>query len=107
MRKAIIALSFVMLLSACGRGDGDVVRLHQYDETEEIYRKAITRAKSEHPSYFSTARDVGVEKDIKGIRILGSENECVYFVNTSDIIIEESLPVYCFRNGTLEFSQTL
>jgi len=40
MRKAIIIVSFVMLLSACERGDGDAVRLHQYDETEEIYRPA-------------------------------------------------------------------
>ena len=107
MRKAIIIVSFVMLLSACERGDGDAVRLHQYDETEEIYRKAIAMARSEYPAYFSTARDVGVEGDIKGICILGRENECVYFVNTSDIIIEESLPVYCFRNGTIEFAQNL
>lgn len=107
VRKAIVIIAFVMILTACGSGDGDAVRLHEYDEAEEIYRKAITRARSEHPSYFSTARDVGVEGDIKGVRILGRENECVYFVNTSDIIIEESLPVYCFRNGTLEFSHNL
>ena len=107
MRTIIISASLALFLSACERADGDAVRLHQYDESEEIYRQAVSMARSEHPSFFSTARDAGVEQDIKAIRILGRDNECVYFVNTSDIIIEESLPVYCFRNGTLEFSQNL
>lgn len=107
MKRIVIAASFAIFLSACGSADGDAVRLHQYDDSEEIYRKAISIARSEYASFFSTARDVGVEQHIKGIRILGRENECVYFVNTSDIIIEESLPVYCFRNGTLEFSHSL
>ena len=78
-----------------------------YAPTEQIYIKALEIAKTEHASYFVTAKSVGIEGQIKGIRILGAHHECVLFLNKSSIIIEESLPLYCFKNRSLELSQEL
>lgn len=103
----IALLTGVMFLGACAERNENSVRLHQYDSTEQIYEKALELARSEHPSYFSIAKEVGVENQIKGFRILGADYECVYFLNMSSIIIEEALPLYCFKNDSLEFFQKL
>ncbi|MEW4466336.1 hypothetical protein AB1K62_00710 [Parasphingorhabdus sp. JC815] len=107
MTKSFPIILIAMFLGACGERGENSVSLHHYNSTDQIYKKALKLANSEHPSYFPNAKKLGIDNQIKAIPVFTKDHECVYFINTSTIIIEETLPIYCFKYGSLELSHKL
>jgi hypothetical protein len=108
MRIALTLTLGAMLLStvACNSNSEDV-RFHYYEKDDPIYKDALNRAQNENPKFFRIAEDLDIRDGIVAVRILGETHECVNFVNTTSIIIEDSLPLYCYDDSTRELSGKL
>jgi hypothetical protein len=80
------------------KNDSSIGYIYAHDDVK--YRIAISDAKKNYPDYFSALSESGAEKYFRGRQIFGKDVECVAFENSSSIIIEINLPIYCFKKGT-------
>lgn len=71
-----------------------------YKSDDPKYVSALSDAKRDYPLYFDALSESKSEKFFVGRQVFGKEVECVVFENHSSVIIEISLPIYCFKKGT-------
>ena len=97
MLEKLLAPFCLVFLSSCGRG---VPIAPVYKKDDPLAQFALSAAHREYPEYFMTANQVGATQKIVQYQVYGRDHECVGFTNTSGIIIEMSLPLYCFNKKT-------
>lgn len=99
----IVRLVFACAVLAC------VTACEQRDSSGYIYADddprliiALSDAKRENPKYFKALSQTGAIEHFIGRQVFGNTVECVVFENHSSIVMENSLPMYCFREGSTE-----
>ena len=100
----ITLLIIFLCLSSCGNGDEEG---YIYNKDDVRFQLALDDAKRNYPTYFEALAKTGTEKYFKGRQVFGKDVECVTFENTSSIVIEIDLPMYCFEKGTDKMSYKL
>jgi hypothetical protein len=101
---SLVCALFAALLVSCKKEEPSV---YIYSDDDPVYEEALKLAKEGYPEYFEIVAEAGIEDHIRGMRVFGSDVECVYFHNSSSIIIEIALPLYCFEQTTGRFKQAL
>ncbi len=103
----LLAAAVLYGLSSC-TNEKKETNLANVEQTEkEIHAQVLDIARQENPSYFRSAREADIEDKIIIQDIYGREHHCIYFNNTSSIIIEKSLPIYCFEYSSKNLSHSL